>query len=155
MARVRIALLLCVALLTSVAAQAAEAAIERGSTTTVSGVYSVLFYVKLLTTLPAGSTITCRARIAPSPGSPELLRPQLVAFPVAAEVVAVNGPTASCSTEIPFSWTVTGAPAGITLSYEIEAVSRSGVQQSSTRQQIGAEFPAWGGSARLSLEVVF
>jgi hypothetical protein len=155
MARVQIALLFCLALLPPLAAQAADTAIERGSTTTVSGVYSVLFHVRLLTTLPAGSTINCRAWIAPTQRAPYLPDRQTAATPVAAGVAAVNGQTASCAAKIPFSWTVNGSPAGITLSYEIEAVSRSGVLQSSARQQLGAAFPAWGGSAQLSLDVAF
>jgi hypothetical protein len=161
MARVRFPLLLCVALLASAIAPAMGAPDLRGALTTVSGVYSVTFNLSIASTLPAGTTITCRAQIAPNQGGLNLLNPQLVAIPVgtAAGLAAVTGSTATCAAEIPFSWTVTSPQGGVMLSYEIDAVSSFGsaplLVRRSAQQNIGAAFPASGGSARLSLNLTF
>ncbi len=161
MAGGRIPWLLCVALLAPLPARAAGAPEPRGAETTVSGVYSVTFHLNLASTLPAGTTITCRAQIAPQPGGLDLGSPQPGAAPVetAAGLAAVAGSKATCATEIPFSWTVAGAQGGVVLSYEIDAVSSSGsaplLVRSSTRQNIVAAFPAAGGSASLSFNVTF
>jgi hypothetical protein len=160
MARVRFPMLLCVALLSAGAAQAANVPEDRGALATVSGVYSVTFNLSIASTLPAGTTITCRAQIAPYQGL-NLLNPQLVAIPVgtAAGLVAVTGSMATCAAEIPFAWTVTSPQGGVMLSYEIDAVSGSGsaplLVRRSAQQNIGAAFPASGGSARLSLNLTF
>jgi hypothetical protein len=142
MLRLHISLLLGLALL----APAAE----------VSGVYSVTFHLNLTSLLPAGTMIACRARIAPEQGGLNLRNQQLAAFPAGAEGrVVVNGPTADCAADIPFAWTLAGARGGLLLSYEIDAVSRSGAIRSSARQNIRAAFPASGGSASLNLNVPF
>lgn len=158
MTRVRIPLLLCVALLASAAAPAAGAPEGRGSSTTVSGVYSVTFNLSLASRLPAGSTITCRAQVMPNQEGLNFPHPQLAATPVetVAGLAAVTGSTATCATEIPFAWTVTSGQGGIVLSYDIYAVSNSGTAlllRRSVRQSISAAFPASGGSVSLSLNL--
>jgi hypothetical protein len=69
------------------------------------------------------------------------------------------GSTASCATEIPFSWTLTGAEGGVVLSYQIDAVSNSGsaplLVRSSAGQNIAAALPAAGRNASLSLNLAF
>jgi hypothetical protein len=159
MARVRISLLLLVALLAPAAALAASAADQGTAPTMVSGVYSVTFNLNLASTLPAGTTITCRAQIVPNQGGPSLLNSQFAAIPVgtARGLAAVTGSTATCMAEIPFSWTQTSAPGGVILSYEIDAVSSSGsarlLVRSSAQQNIGAAFPASGASAGFSINL--
>jgi hypothetical protein len=158
MAQIRVPLLLCVALLASATGAVAGTVEERGTPTAVSGVYSITFNLNILSTLPAGTMITCRAQIAPNQAGLDLRNRQLAARPVAAVGrVAVTGPKATCAAEIPFAWTVTGTQGGVVLRYEIEAVSGSGVAppqvRSSARQNIGTAFPASGGNARLSLNV--
>jgi hypothetical protein len=158
MARLHIPLLLCFALLVSATDAAAGTVEERGSSMAVSGVYSVTFNLNILSTLPAGTMITCRVQIAPNQGGLELGNRQLAALPAAAVGrVVVTGSKATCATEIPFAWTVMGAQGGVVLRYEIEAVSGSGAApvlvRSSARQKISAAFPALGGSANLSLNV--
>ena len=157
----RIPLLLCLALLAPAAALAVGAPEHRGSTTTVSGVYLVTFNVNIASTLPAGATIVCKAQIVPSQGGGGFLNHQLAAVPVetAAGLATVTGSTATCAVEIPFSWTVNGAQSGVSLSYEIDAVSSSGsaplLVRSSAQQGIGEPFPAAGGSASVSFNVTF
>jgi hypothetical protein len=161
MARVRIPLLLCVALLAPVAASAAGGPELRSTSTTVSGVYSVTFNLSIASRLPAGTTISCRAQLVPSSGGLTLLNPRLVAFPAekATGLAAVNGSTATCATEIPFCWTAASAQGGVVLSYEIDAVSNSGsapmLLRSSAQQNLGVAFPASGGNASLSLNLTF
>jgi hypothetical protein len=156
--RARIPLLLCLALLAPVSALAADAPELHSPSATVSGVYLVTFHLNLLSVLPAGSTITCRARIAPNPAVLDLRNPQFAATPTAASSqAAVTGPAATCTAEIPFAWTLTSMQKGVILSYEIYAVSNSGLTQqlltSSAGQSIGAVYPA--SSASLSLNLSF
>jgi len=108
MSPIRTPLLLCVALLTSAAALAAGVPELRGSPTQVSGVYSLTFNVRIASTLPAGTTITCRARIAPNQGAIDLRNQQIPAIPVGTSTaqVSITGPTATCAEEIPFSWSM-------------------------------------------------
>jgi hypothetical protein len=161
MPRVHISLPLWVALLASVGSAAAGAQERRPSSTTVSGVYSITFNLKILSTLPAGTTVICRARIAPNPGGLHIENPQPVAIPVAtaAGLAHVTGSSATCAAEIPFFWMVGSPRGGVLLSYEIAAVSDAGAAQplvrSSAWQGIGVPFPAAGGSASLSFNVTF
>jgi hypothetical protein len=158
MAPVRSSLLLCATLLAWMAARAAGVPQPSGLIA-VRGVYSVIFHVNLASTLPAGSIITCRARLAPIPSGLDLRSAPLAASPVAAGQVTVNSSTAICAAEIPFSWTMTSSPGGVELFYEIDAVSLQGAApillRSSAQQQVSAAFPAAGGSANLSLSLVF
>jgi hypothetical protein len=170
MARARVPLLLCLALLapsytlaagatlTSGAVLAAGTPELRGPSTMVSGVYLVTFHLNILSTLPAGSTITCRARLAPNPAGLDLRNQQPGANTAgAAGQTTVTGPTATCAAEIPFAWTLATGQGGIVLSYEIDAVSNSGsvplLVRSSAGQSVGAAFPA--SSASLSLNLAF
>jgi hypothetical protein len=160
MARVRIPLLLCLALLASSAALAANVPENRSTWTTVSGVYAVTFHLSIASRLPAGSTITCRAQVVPSQGGPDLWNPELAATPVVATgQAAVRGPTATCATEIPFSWTVTRGRGEVVVSYEINAVSNAGptpvLVRRSARQGFSTAFPAADGNTNLSVDLAF
>jgi hypothetical protein len=161
MSPIRTPLLLCVALLTSASALAAGIPELRGSPTTVSGVYSLTFNVRIASTLPAGTTITCRARIAPNQGGIDLRNQQLSAIPLGTVtgLASVSGPTAICAEEIPFSWTLLSARGGVVLSYEIDAVSSSGsnplLVRSSGPQNVGVAYPAPGGRASVSFNLTF
>ncbi len=161
MARIRTPLLLCVALLTSASALAAGVPELRGSSFTVTGVYSLTFHVNLATRLPAGTTITCRARVMPNQGVLDLQGRQPAATPAGpvTGLAAMNGSTATCAEEIPFSWTLINPRSGVVISYEIDAVSNSGsiplLVRSSGQQNIGVAFPAFGGSASLSFNLSF
>jgi len=126
MARVHISLLLCFALFAVQDGLAASVPRDRSPMTAVSGVYSVTFHLNIASKLPAGSTITCQARITPDQAGLNLMNSQPAAFPVAAAGLAtVTGSTATCVAEIPFSWTVENARGGVLLSYEIDAVSNA------------------------------
>jgi hypothetical protein len=159
MAHTRTLLLLSLMLLARTAASAAGLPLEHRSLIAVSGVYSVTFHLSLAHDLPAGSILTCRARMAPIPGGLDLRNEQLGATPVATGRASVTGSTATCAAEIPFSWTVTSPPGGVALYYEIDAVSLQGATftllQTSAQRQIGAAFPAAGGSANLSVNLIF
>ena len=163
---IRTPLLLCVALLTSASALAAGVPELRGSPTTISGIYSLTFNVRIASTLPAGTTIICRARIAPNQAGPnqagiDLRNQQLPASPVGTvtRFAAVTGPTVTCTEEIPFSWTVLSARGGVVLSYEIDAVGNAGsvpsLVKSSGPQNLGVNYPAPGGRANLSFNLMF
>ena len=160
MARVRISLLLCFALLAVQNGLSASVPRDRVPLTTVNGVYSVTFHLNIASKLPAGSTITCRARIAPDQDGLNLLNSQPAAFAVAAEGTAtVTGSTATCVAEIPFSWTMENARGGVLLSYEIDAASYAGaapmVLAGRAQQSAGAALPAAGGSAKLDVSLTF
>ncbi len=160
MARIRIPLLLCFALLFAAFAQAAGVPELRGPFA-VSGVYSLTFNLSLASRLPTGTTITCRARIAPNQGGLGLGNQQLAPIPArtVTGLAQVTGSTATCAQEIPFSWTVLSAQGGAVLSYEIDAVSNSGsiplLVRTSGQQNVGVAFPSSGGRASLSFNLVF
>jgi hypothetical protein len=155
MALIRNSLLLCLTLLAWMAVSAASLSQPSGGPMALSGVYVVTFYLNLTSTLPAGSILTCRARMAPIPGGLDLRNAQLPATPAAAGQVSAIGPTATCTAEIPFSWTVTSPPSGVELFYEIDAVSLQGAMsillRSSAQRQFSAAFPGGGGNLTLSL----
>lgn len=161
MVQVRIPLLLCVGLLVSATVPAMGAPELRSNLTTVNGVYSVTFNLKIASVLPAGSTITCRARIVPYSGGLDARNSQLSATPVdsAAGLATVTGSTATCTTEIPFSWTLTNEKGGVVLGYKIEAVSNSGTTpfliRSNTQQSVIADFPASSGNTNLNFNLSF
>ena len=84
---------------------------------------------------------------------------RLAVTPVATGQVAASGSTATCAAEIPFAWMLASPPGGIQLFYEIDATSFQGatpilLRSSATRQAIAA-FPVAGGSANLSLSLIF
>jgi hypothetical protein len=161
MARIRIPLLLCIALLISASARAAGVPELRGSSLTVSGVYSLNFNLNLASQLPAGTTITCRARITPNLEGLDAGSRQLAQIPVrtVAGLAQVAGSTATCATEIPIFWTLLSARGGAVLSYEIDAVSNSGsvpvLVRSSGEQNVGVAFPSSGGRTNLSFNLAF
>ena len=77
MSRIRIPSLLFVAVLISASALAGGVPELRANPTQVNGVYSLTFNLTLGSQLPAGTTITCRARIAPNqPGLDFRTQPQ-------------------------------------------------------------------------------
>ena len=158
MARIHISLLLCFALFAVQDGLAASVPRDRSPMTAVSGVYSVTFHLNIASKLPAGSTITCQARITPDQAGLNLMNSQPAAFPVAAAGLAtVTGSTATCVAEIPFSWTVENARGGVLLSYEIDAVSNAWSAPrplvASAWQSIGVALPAAG--ANLSVNLSF
>lgn len=127
---------------------------------TVNGAYTVRFNLNTAPTLPAGATVTCKARIAPNSAGLENLNGQPAApVETATGVARVRGSTAVCAVEIPFSWTVNHAQSGVLLSYEIEAVSRTGsaplVVRRSALQGIAVVYPPPGGTAGLTVGVTF
>jgi hypothetical protein len=156
MAWIRIQLLLCIAVLASVAASAADGPELRSTSTTVSGVYSVTFNLSIASRLPAGTTISCRAQLVPFSGGQALLNPRLAALPAetATGLTMVTGSKATCAAEIPFSWTAASARGGGVLNYEIDAVSNSGAARIA-QKTLGVALPASGGNASLSLNLVF
>ncbi len=161
MARIRIPLLLCTALLTSASARAAGIPETRASSSTVSGVYSLTFNLNLASPLPAGSTITCRAQVVPSQIGADVRAQQLGEIPVRMVTgqAAITGSAATCTTEIPVSWTVTSLQDGAVLNYEIDAASNSGsiplMVRSTGPQSIGVAFPPPGKSASFSFNLAF
>jgi hypothetical protein len=156
MVRVRIPLLLCIALLAPVAASAADSPELRSTSTTVSGVYAVTFNLSIVSRLPTGTTISCRAQLVPSSGGQTLLNPRLAALPAktATRLTMITGSTATCAAEIPFSWTAASARGGAVLNYEIDAVSRSG-DALIAQKTLGVALPASGGNTSLSLYLTF
>jgi hypothetical protein len=148
-------------MLATTAGSAASLPELRATTTTVSGVYAVTFNLNIASRLPAGTMITCRAQISPTHGLLDLLNQQFTSIPTGTAVgrIVVTGSTATCAAEIPFSWTVTGGPGGVMLSYEIEAVTNTGLTpllvRRSAQQNLVAAFPATGGSSNLRLNLSF
>jgi hypothetical protein len=130
----------------------------------LSGVYSVTFTVNAGSTLAPGATILCKAKAVPN--APPLENLKLEAVPVMSGLATltgsgVNGPSAICTVQIPFTWAAgnaqSGAQGGAVLSYEIDVVSGGGAVAVPVRRQegIGVAYPAPGGTASLSFNVRF
>jgi hypothetical protein len=161
MYRARIAVLLLIASLASTAAWSRPVAEHRGaSPTAVSGVYSITFNLNIASTLPANSTITCKAQIAPAGSSFEGFTSQAGApYESATGVATVTGSTASCAIEIPFSWSVQSVRGGVALSYELDAINAAGslpaVVRTSILENVQEPYPASGGTSSLTFNVTF
>ncbi|MGD0938833.1 MAG: hypothetical protein ABR905_03905 [Terracidiphilus sp.] len=161
MSPIRILSLLCVALLIPASAVAAGVPELSGSPATVSGVYSLTFNLRFATALPAGTTIVCRARIAPNAGVTDPWGQHFPAIPVKTviKLAGVTGSTATCAQEIPIFWASANARNGAVLSYEIDAVSGSGSTplpiKTSGLQTVGVALPAPAGRAGLSFDLTF
>jgi hypothetical protein len=155
MVRIRTLLMLGVSFAASLAALAATPQRHGSGNTaiTVSGAYAVTFNLTIASTLPTGSTITCRAQIVPTLKGSDATNLQVLAAPVetATGIATVNGSTATCTAEIPFSWTLPNSQSTVMLSYEIDAVSTTGgtrlVVRSSLQQNINEALPSAGGTA--------
>ncbi len=127
----------------------------------VGGVFVIHFHLNVASTLPAGSTITCKARIAPD--APTLAeagrRSAVTPVETATGVALITGSAAECAVEIPFSWTVNDAQSGVTLSYQVEAISVSGpfplVVRSSAQEGIGLDYPPQGANGGIRFNVTF
>jgi hypothetical protein len=163
MHRSRIPVLLLIASLASASAWSRPVAEHHGSNptpTAVSGVYSITFNLNIASTLPANSTITCKAQIVPASSSFNGLASQEAApFESAAGVATVTGSTATCSVDIPFSWSLQSTRRGVALSYQLDAVNAAGslpaVVRSSVLQNIQESYPASGATSSISFDVTF
>lgn len=161
MHRSRIALCLLAASLVSATALAGPVAEHRGSgPTTVSGTYSITFNLTIVSTLPANATITCKAQIAPANAAVSSFQQQSsVPFESAAGVATLTGSTATCTVEIPFSWTVEGTRGGVSLSYELDGLNASGslpaVVRTSVQQNVAQPYPSSGATSTVTFNVTF
>jgi hypothetical protein len=162
MKRARIPQILLLALLASAAVWAAPAGNQRAgaASAAVSGVYAVIFNVNPGPAVAAGGAIACKAKIAPNLAAFENPNPGVAPVESAAGVVKLVGSVAVgspilCLVEIPFAWAVSDRSSGVALSYEIDAVSGSGVAAVRRGRGIGVPYPQPGGSAGVRLNVTF
>ena len=160
MHRTRIAVLLFLASLVSVSAWSQPSGKHHGSSpTAVGGTYSITFNLNIESTLPANSSIVCKAQIAPAGSVFGNLSAQGAPTESAAGIAAVTGSTATCVVDIPFSWSVESTRNGVSLSYEIDAFNTSGslpaVVRSSALQGVPESYPGSGESSPLSFNVTF
>lgn len=160
MARSRFAALLLAVSFVTASSFARPVAEHHGSAMAVSGAYAITFNLTIASTLPANSTIVCKAQAAPANSNLEGFNAQ-VAAPVesASGVATVSGSTATCAVEIPFSWTVETTRQGVALSYEIDAINPSGalptVVRTSVQQGMVESYPSTGGTASVAVNVTF
>jgi hypothetical protein len=162
MKRARIAQILPLALWASAAVWAAPAADQRAGAApaAVSGVYAVTFSVNPGSAVAAGGAITCKAKIAPNLPAIENMNRGVVPVESSPGMVTVAGSgrvgsPVLCSVEIPFAWPVSDRAGGVVLSYEIDAVSGSGVAAVRTGQGIVVAYPEMGVTASVRLNVTF
>jgi hypothetical protein len=162
MKRARIPQILLLALLASAAVWAAPGANQRAGAApaAVSGVYAVTFIVNPGSAMAAGGAILCKARITPNLPAFENMNRGVAPVESAPGVVAVvgswrAGSAVLCTVEIPFAWPVSDRAGGVALSYEIDAVSGSGVAAVRTGQGIAVAYPQMGGTASVRLNVAF
>jgi hypothetical protein len=156
----RLALFLVAASLATASASADPIAEHHGGNpTAVTGVYSVTFNLNIQSTLPANSTILCKAQIAPGASFFSNINAQAIPVESAAGVAAITGSTAVCTVEIPFSWTVESTRNGAALSYQIDAVNATvtlpAVVRTSIQQGIAEPYPSSGATSSISLNITF
>ncbi len=120
---------------------------------TISGAYAVTFNVKVPTTVAAGSTVTCRARITPRLSILEKLSSQAVLIESAPGVATLVGSSVNCAVVMPFSFAEVYRLDGAGLSYEIDA--RNGARLEAVRKQDGipVSYPQDGATASLHMDV--
>jgi hypothetical protein len=162
MKRAQIPPILLLALLASAAAWAAPAADQRAGAApaVVSGVYWVTFNVNPGPEVAAGGVIACKAKIAPNLAAFENPNPGVAPVESAAGVVKLVGSGRAsspvlCMVQVPFAWRVSDPGSGVQLSYEIVAVSGSGVAAARVGEGIGVAYPGLGGTASVRLNVAF
>jgi hypothetical protein len=160
MHRARIAVLLFLTSLVSVCAWSQPSGKRHGSSpTAVGGTYSITFNLNIESTLPANSTIVCKAQIAPSSSLASILSAQAAPTESASGIAVVTGSTATCAVEIPFAWSVESTRNGVSLSYEMNALNASGslpaVVRTSALQGVPESYPGSGETSTLSFNVTF
>ncbi len=120
---------------------------------TNSGAYAITFNVKAPTTVATGSTITCRARIAPKLSAIENLIGQATPVESAQGVATLVGSSANCTVLLPFSFPAGDPRDGAALSYEIDAANGSSLEAVRTQNSIAVPYPQNGANASLRLDV--
>jgi hypothetical protein len=163
MHRARFAVLLIFASLVSASAWSQPSGQRHGSnppaTTAVGGTYSITFNLNIESTLPASSTIVCKAQIAPAGSFFNTVSAQPGPAESASGMATVTGSTATCAVEIPFSWSVESTRNGVLLNYEIDAVNAAGslpaVVRTSSLQGIAESYATSAGTSSISFNVTF
>lgn len=120
-----------------------------------SGAYAVTFSVKAPTTVSSGSTVTCKARIAPKLSALDSLTGQAAPAQSAQGVATLVGTTANCTVVVPFSFAGSDPRDWASLSYEIDAANGSGLEAVRKQDGIAVPYPQAGGTASVRLEVNF
>jgi len=144
-------------LMMSAAVWAAQAADQHSGAApgTVSGAYAVTFNVKAPSTVPAGATVTCKARIAPKLSALENLAPGAVPVESAQSVATLVGSSANCTVVLPFSFAAVYRLDGADLSYEVDALSGSSLAAVRKQDGIPMPYPQAGATASVRMDVNF
>jgi hypothetical protein len=158
-----LALVILTLVLAPMAAFAGPASLHHGggsSSTSLSGVYSVTFNLTVASTLPAGSTIVCKAQVSPNVQQGYFgVTNQAVPVESAFGTATVSGSTATCAVEIPFSWTLSSSSSSATLAYEIDAYNANGTLPSvvrvSSQSGLSETLPASGATETVTLNLTF
>jgi hypothetical protein len=125
------------------------------ASTTLSGAYSLTINVKFASPVPTGATIQCKARIAPGLTSFDNQRRSPLPVEKASGRITAHDSAATCLVEVPFSWVASNLSNGITLSYEVDAVTVSGTPPIHAEQAGGAAYPAPGGTTSMVFNLAF
>ena len=135
----------------------ASAKVQPGAAapTAVSGAYSLTINVKFASPVPTGATIQCKARIAPGLTPFDNQHGSPLPVQKATGRIAAHDSSATCLVEVPFSWMVSDLSNGITLIYEVDAVTVSGSAPLHAEQQIGAAYPSPGGTSSMVFNLAF
>ncbi len=120
-----------------------------------NGAYAVTFSVKAPTTVASGSTVTCKARIAPRLSALNSLTGQAAPAQSAQGVATLVGTSANCTVVLPFSFAGVGPRDKANLSYEIDAASGSSLEAVRKQDGIVVSYPQAGGIASVRLDVNF
>ena len=122
---------------------------------TISGAYAVTFNVKAPSTVRAGSTVTCKARVAPRLSALESLNSQAAPVESPQGVAKLVGTSANCTVVMPFSFAGVYRLDGVDLSYQIEALSGGGLEAVRRQDGVLVPYPQTGGTASVRTDINF
>ncbi len=126
-----------------------------GAASQTAGAYAITFTVNAPSTVAAGATVVCKARIAPRLSALQSLNPAPAPVPSAQAVARLVGSSAACTVVVPFSFTPADNQTGAGLSYEIDALSGTELQAVRRQDDLPVAYPPSGGVASLHLDVNF
>jgi len=120
-----------------------------------AGVYAVNFQVAVPSTVPDGSTVSCKARITPSTSFLDSLTHRTAAIESASASARVVGSAAQCAVQVPFAYNASDAGNVAQLSYRIDAQNGDRPVFTRTQERIAVPHPQAGADSGMRLNVNF
>ena len=127
----------------------------RAASHAAAGVYAVNFQVAVPSTVPDGSTVSCKARITPGASFLDGLMHKSTAIESALASARVVGSAAQCAVQVPFTYAAGEAGNVAQLSYRIDAENGDRPLFVRIQERIAVPHPQAGAEAAMRLKVNF